>query len=80
MNPWGETDAERAATNADIARRTRAFSVEPDIEFFRQAGGCLEIRQKDEDDWDVVHIHDEEAFIRELQQFRADLPDRETES
>jgi hypothetical protein len=65
-------------TNADIARRTRALVGDPSIEFFRQAGGCLEIRQADPmgEEIDIVHVCDEAEFIAQLLEFVGAVPNR----
>ena len=61
-----------------VESQTRAFSLDPQVEFFRQAGGCIEIHQNDIDDdhSDIVHIcgdSDLTVFVAELQAFAREV-------
>jgi hypothetical protein len=60
-------------SHADYDRHG-TFSRHPEIRFYRQPGGCVEINQLDpvSGDQDVVHICDEpEALVEEFRAFIA---------
>lgn len=64
---------------ADIERRTR--DIGDGLSLFRQAGGCLEIRQENDDgEDDLVHICDDQEFLATLTAFIRDVPNRGVDS
>lgn len=67
----------------DIAARSRNSAIRdmPNLSYFRQAGGCVEASQQDDETCDIIHFcTDEDAlqFVREFAEFIRDVPRRDT--
>jgi hypothetical protein len=56
-----------------VEENTHSFSLDPNINFFMQAGGCFELHEfgNCDDEQDIVHIHADniDQFLDEFKEF-----------